>query len=256
MSRWNRNGFTFIELLVVTAIIAVLAAVLLPAISGAKARARRAQCVNNLQQLGVALGVFLQNNHGYPVAAMGKDGGPPAGGEPWLIWSDLLERDGFGVAKPAPDWFRKGVWSCPSARWSAKVNMQKANYYGYNLYGSPYPFSATPTHGFGLAGHWNSGTHMWTALRESEVAVPSDMMAIGDSFIGSAEFDRDRLGEGTPAYDLLTYGNTLTRHQGKADVAFCDGHVESPNLKPLFESKSDAALVRWNRDHLPHRERL
>jgi prepilin-type processing-associated H-X9-DG protein len=46
------------------------------------------------------------------------------------------------------------------------------------------------------------------------------------------------------------------RHQGKANVVFCDGHVESPTLQFLFEDTSDAALVRWNRDHLPHREKL
>jgi hypothetical protein len=39
-------------------------------------------------------------------------------------------------------------------------------------------------------------------------------------------------------------------------VVFCDGHVESPALKFLFEDTSDAALVRWNRDLLPHREKL
>jgi prepilin-type processing-associated H-X9-DG protein len=43
---------------------------------------------------------------------------------------------------------------------------------------------------------------------------------------------------------------------GKANVVFCDGHVESPALAFLFTDTSDAALSRWNRDHLPHRERL
>jgi len=42
---------------------------------------------------------------------------------------------------------------------------------------------------------------------------------------------------------------------GKANVAFCDGHVESPTLQFLFADTSDAALSRWNRDHQPHRER-
>ena len=48
----------------------------------------------------------------------------------------------------------------------------------------------------------------------------------------------------------------MLRHQGKANVVFCDGHVESPTLKFLFEDTSDDALSRWNRDHLPHREKL
>ena len=73
---------------------------------------------------------------------------------------------------------------------------------------------------------------------------------MGDSFDGSITFTR---------LDLVTlesYGNTLSRHQGKANVLFCDGHVESPKLQFVFEDSSDAALVRWNRDNQPHRELL
>jgi hypothetical protein len=50
--------------------------------------------------------------------------------------------------------------------------------------------------------------------------------------------------------------HALNRFLGKANVVFCAGHVESPTLQFLFEDTSDAALVRWNRDHLSHREKL
>jgi prepilin-type N-terminal cleavage/methylation domain-containing protein/prepilin-type processing-associated H-X9-DG protein len=62
----RRKGFTLIELLVVIAIIAVLIALLLPAVQAAREAARRAQCVNNLKQLGLGLHNYHQSNDCFP----------------------------------------------------------------------------------------------------------------------------------------------------------------------------------------------
>jgi prepilin-type N-terminal cleavage/methylation domain-containing protein len=60
----NAAGFTLIELLVVIAIIAILAALLLPALSGAKQRAQRIQCVNNLRQWGLGSMLYAEDFDG------------------------------------------------------------------------------------------------------------------------------------------------------------------------------------------------
>jgi prepilin-type processing-associated H-X9-DG protein/prepilin-type N-terminal cleavage/methylation domain-containing protein len=240
--RRNQNSaFTLIELLAVITIIGILVALLLPAISQSKARAQRIQCANNLHQLGLGLQNFLTENHSYPSAfALTKSDIPGR----W--WADQLERGGFDTTTPATNFFEKGVWHCPSAHWP---NIGPGDFlsYGYNAFGV-LKVGDRPN-ALGLHGHYNPSSGTLIPIAESEVANPSDMMAIGDDLFGFIYFMRVDSVENKK-------WNASSRHQGRANVVFCDGHVEPPTLEFLFEETSDEALSRWNRDHLPHRERL
>jgi prepilin-type processing-associated H-X9-DG protein/prepilin-type N-terminal cleavage/methylation domain-containing protein len=240
-----RIGFSLIELLVVVAIIGILTALLLPALILSMRRAHQIHCVSNLHQIGIGIQNFVADNHAYPTFRGGSNDNDDNAG----LWFRQIERGGFDNSKPKKDFFNDGVWLCPSA----KINDFKTSY-GYNTFGvAPvgHTGSASTTSQnipLGLEGFYN-GHFPLIPVKESEVASPSDMMAVGDSVVGGIDFMRQDL-------NYLEQHGALARHQGKLNVLFCDGHVESPTLQFLFEDASDAALSRWNRDHQPHRDRL
>ncbi|MDZ4656617.1 MAG: DUF1559 domain-containing protein [Bythopirellula sp.] len=115
MSRYNRKlGFTLVELLVVIAIIGMLVALLLPAVQAARESARRAQCVNNLKQMGLALQNYHDVYRQFPLGVAGAEKkniidetGRPRDGDEGYGWGTAILP--FLEQKPlydsfSPDW--------------------------------------------------------------------------------------------------------------------------------------------------------
>jgi prepilin-type processing-associated H-X9-DG protein/prepilin-type N-terminal cleavage/methylation domain-containing protein len=266
MRRVDRAGFTLLELLTATAIMGVLAALWLTAAARARGRAWQIQCASNVHQLGVALQAFVADNGVYPLEANPgwREGAYP---EHLGMWSKTLQFTELSVPGgsatnrvPFSQWSAKSVWKCPAANkpsnWPTNTGLFS---YGYNVQGLA---TRTDTYSLGLGGLyvWNAARVPAPPVRDSAVASPSDLMAIGDGFKGGDGVIVDGDNWLWRTYGLTDeLGSTRragARHQGLANVVFCDGHVEAPTLQFLFADTSDAALVRWNRDHQPHRELL
>jgi prepilin-type N-terminal cleavage/methylation domain-containing protein/prepilin-type processing-associated H-X9-DG protein len=96
------RGFTLIELLVVIAIIAVLIALLLPAVQAAREAARRAQCVNNQKQIGIALHNYHTANDSFPMGATVAlyDNAAPTDTYQWNNWSIHAQLLGYVEQSP------------------------------------------------------------------------------------------------------------------------------------------------------------
>jgi prepilin-type N-terminal cleavage/methylation domain-containing protein len=104
------SGFTLIELLVVVAIIAILAAMLLPALSKAREKARQAVCMGNLKQLGLGMLMYVQDWDGY----FPQYRGSPGSGGCW----DAQIADYIGYKWKGIPFSQRGpaIFHCPSGK--------------------------------------------------------------------------------------------------------------------------------------------
>jgi prepilin-type N-terminal cleavage/methylation domain-containing protein len=104
-------GFTLIELLVVIAVIAVLAALLLPAVSRAKASANRATCINNLRQISVGMHLYAADNGDTLPSAPGMTGSGVATNQFSIFYRPLV--DSY-VGIQSPPSIQDRLFACPA----------------------------------------------------------------------------------------------------------------------------------------------
>ncbi len=113
------TAFTLLELLVVIAIVALLAALLLPALSHARARAQRLACLSQMRQVGLAWTLYLDDQQEHFPDRRDLKGSLPEGYRPWTNWPPSDPRAGWaasvlGDLLPTP-----AVWQCPALRHTA-----------------------------------------------------------------------------------------------------------------------------------------
>ncbi len=218
VSEVSNRGFTLIELLVVIAVIAILASLLLPAVTRSKEKSKRARCQSNLRQIQLAWGLYADDNRDRTVNLY-EGGIKPLPYEPYvqtlLPWPNSPWEGLLGPWLGA----RRVGW-CPT--WDEFKNHRtdrnfQMSVYGYN---NQYLARAGEEPSGAMAGFYTDSI-VTTAM----IQAPSQTLCFIDSQSNQA----------MPPKSAPWWGYVLLSgfwHHGGWNVSFCDGHVQWYQREP------------------------
>ena len=215
----GRPAFTLIEVLVVVAIIAILAALLLPALSSAKAKGKQVACANHLKQLAIGFKMYAADNEGRLVDNTPENRST----NDWIVGNMKLDLDATNQAQIRmgelfPYANQPPIYHCPMDLSESRGRSRVRSYSMNGWMGSRYMESAPQVKGFRtfvreseLAAARPAG--LWVMLDEHEVSIDDGWFLV--------TMDDSRPFASFPA----------TRHQHGYGLSFGDGHVETKRLR-------------------------